>query len=196
MLKKLGIIVLNLALMAVLVFGFTYFCVPGWLNDLTGHGNQVVVPSVIGMTVDEAIECIEFEGLNPMVIDTVYSDGAQPGEVVEQLPEGNLPVKPKRLVYLTINAFDVQKVIFPDVVQWSSRQAQSHLRELRFVADSIVYEPYEFDDLVLRVKSMTDNTEMKVGELYPVRTHIILYVGSTTVEVTGKNEESEEAFFE
>lgn len=196
MLKKIGIIALNLAVMAIIVFGLTYCWVPNWLNNITGHGNQVVVPSVIGLSVDEAIASIEYADLHPMVIDTVYSDGALPGEVIEQLPEGNLPVKPKRLVYLTINAFDVQKVAFPDVVQWSSRQAQSHLRELRFVADSIVYEPYEFDDLVLRVKSLTDQKEMKVGELYPVRTHLVLYVGSTTVEIEGKNEETEETFFE
>lgn len=196
MLKNLGIILLNIAIMALIVFGFTYFWVPGWLNGLTGHGNQVVVPSVIGLPVDEAIENIEAEGLNPMVIDTVYSDGVEPGAVIEQLPEGNLPVKPHRLVYLTINAFDVQKVAFPDVIQWSSRQAQSHLRELRFVADSIVYEPYEFDDLVLRVKSVNDRELMQVGELYPIRTHLILYVGSTSAVVEGTNEESEETFFE
>lgn len=196
MLKKLGIIVLNLLIMLLIVLGVTLWWLPDWLNGQTGHDNRVVVPMVIGQSADEALSMMEAAGLRPMVIDTVYSDGALPGEVIEQLPEGNLPVKPNRIVYLTINAFDVQQVVFPDVIQWSSRQAQSHLNELRFVADSIVYEPYEFDDLVLSVTSQMDHKEMQVGEHYPIRTHLVLHVGSTTKEVEGTNEESESGFFE
>ncbi len=196
MLKKIGFIVLNLLIMLLIVGGITLFWLPGWLNDLTGHDQRVVVPKVIGMSIDEADAQLKGAGLNPMVIDTVFSDGCLPGEVIEQLPEGNLPVKPNRLVYLTINAFDVQKVTFPDVVQWSSRQAQSHLRELRFVADSIILEPYEFDDLVLKVTDLSGKKEMKVGDQYPIRTHVILHVGSTKTEIEGENEQTEEGFFE
>ena len=196
MLKKIGIILLNLVIMVLVVLGVTLLWMPNWLNQITGHDYRVVVPAVIGQTADSAIVHLEAAGLHPMVIDTIYSDGCQPGEVIEQLPEGNLPVKPNRIVYLTINAYDVQKMVFPDVIQWSSRQAQSHLRELRFVADSIVYEPYEFDDLVLSVTSRYGHREMEVGELYPIRTHLILHVGSTSVAVEAKNDTTESAFFE
>lgn len=196
MLKKIGIIALNLVIMALIVMGVTLLWVPDWLNDLTGHDQRVVVPPVIGTSVDEAIAELDGVGLRPMVVDTIYSDGCLPGEVIEQLPEGNLPVKPNRIVYLTINAFDVQKVSFPDVIQWSSRQAQSHLRELRFVADSILFEPYEFDDLVLKVTDMSGRKEMVVGDQYPIRTHVILHVGSTQTAVEGENEKTEEGFFE
>lgn len=196
MLKKLGIITLNLVVMLLIVMGVTLWWVPDWLNDYTGHTQRVVVPKVVGQTIDEALAELDGVGLRPMVIDTIYSDGCLPGEVIDQLPEGNLPVKPNRIVYLTINAFDVQKVPFPDVIQWSSRQAQSHLRELRFVADSIVFEPYEFDDLVLQVTDMGGRKEMAVGELYPIRTHVILHVGSTQTAVEGENEKTEEGFFE
>ncbi|MBP5681474.1 MAG: PASTA domain-containing protein [Bacteroidales bacterium] len=197
MLKKIGIIVLNLVVMLLIVLGGTLLWIPGWLNDLTGHDNRVVVPSVIGQVADSAVLRLTDAGLNPMVIDTVYSDGRQPGEVIDQLPEGNLPVKPHRIVYLTINAFDVQKVVFPDVIQWSSRQAQSYLRELRFVADSIVYEPYDFDDLVLSVTALKGRKkEMEVGELYPVRTHVVLHVGSTKTAMEAQNEATEKSFFE
>ncbi len=196
MLKKIGIIALNLVVMVIIVLGITLWWVPDWLNELTGHNQRVVVPQVIGTSVDEAIAELDGVGLRPMVIDTIYSDGCLPGEVIDQLPEGNLPVKPNRIVYLTINAFDVQKVTFPDVIQWSSRQAQSHLRELRFVADSIIFEPYEFDDLVLKVTDMGGRKEMTVGEQYPIRTHVILHVGSTQTAVELENEELENSQFE
>lgn len=194
--KKIIIIALNLLAMLIIVLAFTLLWVPGWLNEITGHDQRVVVPAVVGTTADEAITALEGAGLRPMVIDTVYSDGCQPGEVIEQLPEGNLPVKPNRIVYLTVNAYDVQKVTFPDVVQWSSRQAQSLLTELRFVADSVVYEPYEFDDLVLRVTDMSGTHEMVVGGKYPVRTHVILHIGSTKTEEVLENEELENSQFE
>lgn len=195
MLKNIGIILLNLLVMFLIVFGVTIWWLPSWLNEQTGHTSRVVVPSVIGLTAEDAINTLDLVGLRPMVIDTIYSDGRQPGEVIEQLPEGTLPVKPNRIVYLTINAYDVQKITFPDVIQWSSRQAQSHLRELRFVADSIIYEPYEFDDLVLKVTSLKGNREMKIGEQYPVRTHVIIHVGSTQTELEATNESSEDTFF-
>ena len=196
MLKKIGIILLNLLLMVLIVCGVTLWWLPDWLNEKTGHDQRVVIPSVVGQTAEAAITSLESAGLRPMVIDTIFSDGCQPGQVIEQLPEGNLPVKPGRIVYLTINAYDVQRVLFPDVTQWSSRQAQSHLRELRFVADSILYEPYEFDDLVLRVTDMSGRREMKVGQLYPIRTRVILHVGSKVVETEGKTEETESSFYE
>ncbi len=190
------IVLANLLVMLGVVLAVTLFWLPGWLNNITGHDAKVTVPAVVGSTASNAIEALEAEGLRPMVIDTVYSDGCQPGEVIEQLPEGNLPVKPGRIVYLTINAFDVQKVLFPDVIQWSSRQAQSYLKELKFVTDSIKYEPYEFDDLVLSVTEFETGEEMRVGNQYPIRTHIILHVGSTQVDVEVKNDSTESSFFE
>ena len=197
MFKKIGIIVLNIVIMLLIVLGVTLLWLPNWLNDLTGHDNRVVVPVVTGLVADSAIARLQQSSLQPMVIDTIYSDGCVPGEVIEQLPEGNLPVKPNRVVYLTINAFDVQKVVFPDVIQWSSRQAQSHLRELRFVADSIIYEPYEFDDLVLSVTALHGRKkEMEVGQLYPIRTHVVLHVGSKTKVIESRNESTEDAFFQ
>ena len=89
MLKKIGIILLNLVIMVLVVLGVTLLWMPNWLNQITGHDYRVVVPAVIGQTADSAIVHLEAAGLHPMVIDTIYSDGCQPGEVIEQLPEGN-----------------------------------------------------------------------------------------------------------
>ncbi|MBP5717246.1 MAG: PASTA domain-containing protein [Bacteroidales bacterium] len=195
MLKKTLIIAANLILMLLIVLGITLLWLPNWLNDQTGHGARVVVPTVVGQTATEAIETLEMAGLKPLVIDTIYSnEGLKPGEVIDQLPEGNLPVKPNRIVYLTINAYDVRQVIFPDVTQWSTRQAQSHLRELGFVADSVVYESYEFDDLVLRVTSLPGRRTMKIGESYPIMTRVVLHVGSTTVDINEGHNDAENLF--
>lgn len=190
------IILANIVLMVVVVLCVTIFVLPSWLNSVTGHDISRRVPVVVGLSADAAIDKIEAADLRAMVIDTVFSDGRQPGEVIEQLPEGNLPVKPNRIVYLTINAFNVRQVTFPDVVQWSSRQAISYLRELNFVVDSIKYEPFEFDDLVLFIASSESGKDMKPGTQYPVRTHVVVHVGSTNAEIEIANDSTEQAFFE
>ncbi len=189
------LILANILVMVAIVLFVTLFWLPRWLSDVTGHEAKVVTPDVVGVVVSDALTQLEEAGLRPMVIDTVYSDGSLPGEVIEQLPEGHLPVKPNRIVYLTINAFDVQKVIFPDVIQWSSRQTLSQLRELKFVPDSIHYVPYEFDDLVLSVTDR-EGREMQAGRAYPVRTHVILHVGSTSAQIEVQNDSIDEQFFE
>ncbi|MBQ0057935.1 MAG: PASTA domain-containing protein [Bacteroidales bacterium] len=194
--KSILLIFVNIILMVVLVFAITIFVMPQWLNDITGHGIARRVPNVIGLQSDYAVQSIAAAELNPIVVDTVYSDGRQPGEVIEQLPEGGLPVKPHRPVYLTINAYNVRQVTFPDVIQWSSRQALSMLKELNFVADSVKYEPFEFDDLVLSVTSLETGKEMEAGTQYPIRTHVVVHVGSTQVEIVAENDSIEETFFE
>jgi len=142
---------------------------------------------------------VQERGLVPMIVDTLFSDGHTPGAVLDQLPEGNLPVKPGRFVYLTINSYTTQTFAFPDVIQHSSRQARSELDDQFFLVDSIRYEPYEFDDLVLQVLASDGKQkgkDMTIGAHYPKRTHVTLVVGSTHVEVEAVNEESESSFFE
>jgi beta-lactam-binding protein with PASTA domain len=150
--------------------------VTSWLGRYTHHDESVRVPVVGGMSVDEAMAALTDAGLVPMVIDSVYSD-ALPGTVIEQLPEGNLPVKLGRMVYLTINAYSRQMVVMPDLREWSSRQAQSRLQEAGFVVDSLVLVPYEYDDLVVSVSA--GGRDVEPGHKYPIRTHLVLHVGTT-----------------
>ncbi len=183
---------LSVLAMILIVAGLLLW-VFNWLDSYTHHGEAVDVPSVIGIPVDEAMLVIEQAGLKPMVIDSVYTD-RRPGTVIEQLPEGTLPVKLGRIVYLTINARGKQMIEMIDVRDWSSRQAQSRLEEIGFVIDSLVYEPYEFDDLILDVTSSVG--QIIVGNKYPIRTPLVLHVGSTTAEIEETNGETEQEWFD
>jgi len=190
------IIAINLAVMVVIVCILSFWVTPNFLHEVTDHDARVIVANVVGEDADAAVTQLAEQGLNPLVIDTIFSDGHKPGVVLDQLPEGNLPVKPGRNVYLTINSYTTQSFAFPDVVQQSSRQARSELDDQYFVVDSVIYEPYKFDDLVLNVYASGTQTPMVVGKEYPKRTHVVLVVGSTTVSVEAENDETEDAFFE
>ena len=174
---RTGLRALFISLVAmVLIVGGIIYGVIKWLDSYTHHDESVRVPVVIGTTAEEAMASIADAGLNPMIVDSVYSNAA-PGSVIEQLPEGNLPVKLDRIVYLTINARSRQMVTLPDLHDWSSRQAKSRLVEAGFVVDSIKYEPYEYDDLVLGITAGTET--LVAGHKYPIRTHMVLHVGTT-----------------
>ena len=189
--KVVGI---NVAIMIALVL-VILTCLTYWLNSYTHHNESVVMPNVVGMSDDEAIYYLEKAGLKPMVIDSIYGDAdAILGSVIEQLPEGGLPVKNGRIVYLTINAKTVQMIKMVDVVNYSTRQARSELSQAKFIVEKIEYKPCEFDDLVLEVKH--GDKVLLPGEMLPIRTRVTLVVGSTQVEITPENDESEDVFFE
>jgi beta-lactam-binding protein with PASTA domain len=161
--------------MVVIVIGLIWG-VTRWLNSYTHHDESVRVPVVAGMTAEEAALALQDVGLVPMVIDSVYTNVA-PGAVIEQLPEGNLPVKLGRIVYLTINARSRKMVVMPDLHDWSSRQAKSRLVEAGFVVDSVKLVPYEYDDLVMDITA--GGVSVRPGRQYPVQTHLVLHVGTT-----------------
>lgn len=186
------IIGINLVLMAVAVFGLLWG-LSSWLGSYTHHDERIEVPDLSGVEADEAIRFLEHMGLKALVIDSVYTD-ARPGAVIEQLPVAGLPVKNGRIIYLTINAKSQRMVRMVDVREWSSRQAQTRLRELGFVIDSIRQVASEFDDLVLEVRAGGRN--VVPGKEYPYRTRLALCVGSTHVELVAENDSIENEWFE
>ena len=70
-----------------------------WYTD---HGQQVSVPNLSGMTVEEATTALEDLNLEVLVIDSIYDKKAKPGTVLEQSPAPEQKVKEGRSVFLTI----------------------------------------------------------------------------------------------
>ncbi|NQX90593.1 MAG: PASTA domain-containing protein [Flavobacteriales bacterium] len=82
----------------LLVIGGLYV----YLGIFTDHGNHVQVPDVKGMSVQGAAEALGQQGLNYVVIDSVYSENAIGGSILEQNPLADSKVKSNRDIYLTI----------------------------------------------------------------------------------------------
>ncbi|MCH1575504.1 MAG: PASTA domain-containing protein [Flavobacteriales bacterium] len=91
----------QLGLVAVLaVVGFVALNV--FLRAFTRHSERIAVPSVVGVHMNEAEMALEAAGLQPVVMDSLYSAKGQPGSVVEQDPAAGVEVKGTRNVYLTV----------------------------------------------------------------------------------------------
>lgn len=186
---KIAGINIGLMILAIIVI---LWGVSFWLDSYTRHEERIEVPDLSGIEADEAENYLNQIGLQAEVIDSVYSD-ARPGSVIEQIPVAGLPVKKGRMIYLTINAKSQRMVKFIEVREWSSRQAQTKLRELGFVIDSVKQVASEFDDLVLSVR--TKGAEMIPGREYPYRTHVSMSVGSTHIEIAAENDSIEQDWF-
>lgn len=89
--------ILAAGILVVLVIGGLYI----YLNVFTGHNDHVVVPDVKGISVDAAGQKLQDQGLNYVVIDSVYSPKAIGGSILEQNPPADAEVKKNRDIYLT-----------------------------------------------------------------------------------------------
>lgn len=71
------------------------------LQSYSRRGDVISVPDVRGMEREAAMEALEDAGLEPMHLDSVYKDGADPHHVADQVPPPGSQIKGGRLVYLT-----------------------------------------------------------------------------------------------
>lgn len=167
-------ILFNLGLICIAAFIVIWIALI-WLDSWTSHGKYEVVPDVKGLSYQRACDVLKSSGLYAELSDSVYSDQAQPGEVVEQIPRSNDKVKANRTIYLTVNAFSPKSVIIPTISGLSVRQAHAELESRGIRNIQIRYIPSEYKDLALGVKF--NGLELKSGSKVPITATLTLEVG-------------------
>lgn len=173
--KKTKFFLLNLILALILIGGITVY-VLYWLDDYTQHGTFISVPSLYDMTPEEAEAVAMHAGLRIQVIDSIYDEDAKPGTVVEQYPAIGSAVKENRLIHLTINARNPEKVIFPNLQNAAYRQTLQTLESRGYRIGRIEYVPSEFKNLVLQLKSKGE--EILPGALMSKGAEIDIVLGN------------------
>jgi len=145
------------------------------LKMYTHHGVSYPVPNFTGLTEHEALELAKKMNVIAEVVDSVYSNNAPPGVVVDQIPIAGFKVKENRIVSLTINSTMPEQVVLPRLINISIRQAMVLAENNGLQIGQITYEPSEFNDLVLKVRMGL--RELNSGELLYKGTPIDLVVG-------------------
>lgn len=163
-----------------------------WLGSFTHHGEEVVVPTITGLYVEEAQILAGNEGLTIQVIDSTYSKKEPLGTIVEQNPRAESNAKRGRTVYVIVNAKTVRQVPVPDLRDVSCRQAEATLKALGLEVEGIEYEPSEYKDLVLDLKYNGEHIEpgMRISEGSLITLVVGFGRGTENVEVpnlTGMN---------
>ena len=146
------------------------------LKVYTRHGISYPVPDFSGMFEQEALEVAKNMNILAEVVDSIYSSDAPPGVIVDQIPVAGFRVKENRVVSLTINSIMPEQVVLPQLINISIRQAMVLAENNGLQIGQITYEPSEFNDLVLKVRTGLD-------EIYPGK---LLHKGATIDLVIGR----------
>lgn len=146
-----------------------------WIDAYTHHGETMVVPNVEGMTMEEAAQKFQSQGLECVVSDTRYVKDKAAGIVLDLKPGAGEKVKEGRTIYLTVNTLEVPMRVIPDVADNSSlRQAEAKLLSAGFKLDKVQLVSGE-KDWVYGVKY--DGRQLTTGEKIPMGAALTLMVG-------------------
>lgn len=155
---------------AALILGAMVF-----LNVVTKHNQEIVVPDFTNMTVAEAEASALQAGMRVEVTDSVFVKRMKKGAVRSQNPEPGSKVKEGRRVSLTINAFNAKKVTVPNLVGLSLRQAIAELQSRGLAVGKLIYVQDMATNNVLR--QLKGNREIDPGKTVEADTVIDLVLG-------------------
>lgn len=172
--SKLKTILLN-SLIAIVVTIILIIALILGLRHYTEHGQEVVVPRVANLYLEEAKIIAASEGLHIEVIDSTYSTKTPLGTIVEQNPMAGARAKHGRTIYVIQNARYRRPVVLPELRDLSLRQAETTIRVLGLQIEEIIYEPSIYKNIVLDIRQ--DDTPIVGGTRLEEGSSITLVVG-------------------
>ena len=179
------------AFFAVLIGVGTLFLFMGWIGFTTNHGEEIVVPNLSKLTLEQAENKLDELDLDYELLDTVdYDENFPKLSVVKQDPYPGAKVKRNRVIYLKINSSSYAKVRVPDLIQKTYRQAVPTLAALGLEVGDTTYVPNLAKDMVLEMK-MNDQP-IKAGQQVLKMTKIDLVLGDGKVGFEEDEENLEE----
>ena len=144
-LKQLGF-----AAVALIILSFVLLW---WLKITTNHGQQIEVPDLAKMSLDQAEEALGDLDLRYEIMDTTnYNPNFPHQTVIEQIPIAGKFVKQDRKIYLSINRSGYPMIEIPLVVGKTMRQARPTLKAVGFEIGKITYRRYIAKDEVLELR--------------------------------------------
>jgi beta-lactam-binding protein with PASTA domain len=121
-----------------------------FLNVYTRHGQARAVPDFLGLNPEETAALAKKSKLHYEVIDSVYTNIVPSGCIAEQNPKPGYKVKKWRRIILTINAFNPEMVIVPNLVGLPKRQALAVIQSSGLEPGQLRYIPDISVDFVIR----------------------------------------------
>lgn len=110
-----------------------------FLNVVTKHNKELIVPELSNMSVADAESIAVAEGMRVEVVDSVFVKRMKKGAVYRQNPVAGSKVKSGRRIALTINAMNAKKVSMPNLIGYSMRQAMAELQSRGLILGKLIY---------------------------------------------------------
>jgi eukaryotic-like serine/threonine-protein kinase len=135
-----------------LVIGYIILYV--WLPNYTNHDQQIEVPSVEHLSVEEAQTLLDGLDLRLEIQDTVYKSNFKPGVINRQEPKAKSFVKENRRIYVSVNALSVPKTeisqkMMNDLSNKGLEVVRSKIKEFGFDEGETIYVSGKYQDYVL-----------------------------------------------
>ncbi len=145
------------------------------LSLYTHHGQSVTVPDVRGIKPDELVEQKDYSDFEFIVVDSVYDAKKEKGSILSQDPFPNAKVKKNRKIYLTIVSSTPERVMMPNLIDLTMRQAVSLLETFGLQVGSLEFIPDIAKNAVIKQKYK--GAEIEVGKPIQKGSRIDLVVG-------------------
>ena len=149
-----------IALLIVIALVFLFL---QWIGFSTNHGQEITVPNLNKLSIENAENRLDDADLEYVLLDTMDYDPSFPKfSVVKQDPLAGAKVKSGRKIYIKINAGGFSMVRIPNLIEQTLRQAEPNLQALGLKIGTIKYVPYIGKDMVLKL--LQDGNELKPGD--------------------------------
>lgn len=163
-----GNLLAMLALVILLCLGVKY-----GLDWYTNHGEVVVVPNVLHKDFKEAKDILDGLDLKIEVSDTGYVKSLPPNCVLEQSIIAGEKVKPRRVIFVTINATSTPTIALPDVIDNSSyREAAVKLRAMGFKLGPPQFIPGEKDwvyGIICKGRQLSTGARVSIEDMLTIQ---------------------------
>ena len=103
-------------LLALAIFTGLVWLTFRWLEFHTNHGDEIPVPNVVNMTVQQAIQVLDDQGLEYEVDSFKYDPKFKPFQVLKIFPSPGSHVKDGRTIVLKVNPRTYAPVAVPDIL--------------------------------------------------------------------------------
>lgn len=158
-------------LMAIVIISIIY------LAFYTRHGEHHMLPSLSGMTIEEAKQLTSEMDIRFEVVDSLYIEAMEPGAILDQYPKAGSYIKSGRRVSVTTNTFMPKNVKIPYVAGYSLRQAKNRLVSSGLQIAKLIYVPDIATNNVIREEYQGSTISSTSDLTVPVNSKITLYVG-------------------
>ena len=166
---------LLLAGLALVIFTFLLLW---WMGITTNHGQQIEVPDLSRLSIDEVENVLNELDLRYQVLDSANFNSDYPRfTIIEQIPKPGTFVKEDRKIYLTINPSGYRKIKVPEVLGITPRQAKPTLLAMGFQIGDVSTRPH-ISDHVLEMRYKGE--KLMPGSDIPKTAIIDLIVGDGT----------------
>ncbi|PRX49645.1 PASTA domain-containing protein [Salegentibacter salegens] len=180
---------IQLVIAAILIIVIAFLALK-WLDYSTNQDQRIAVPDLSKQSLDVVDDQLAELDLRYEILDSANFNPDFPRySVIEQVPEPGQFVKENRKIYLTLNPSGYRKIMIPDLIRRTRRQAEPTLRSLGFEIGDVSYKPDIAADAVLELRHKGQKLEPGDELMKTSKIDLVLGDGSGRYRMEGEEEQ-------